>query len=122
MPGDWIRPALVLDVRLMTDARDETEWADVTVCYGTDERNVPIQDRLNNLHIRHHEYRALGLHKPTIFKLDPRRRLRRPWGDDYFVSQGYMRNENIVAGSLTPQQQATVKTCLVARGLIFPLP
>ena len=48
-PGEWIRPVLVLDVRLMIDARGETEWAAITVAYGTGAENVSEANRANHL-------------------------------------------------------------------------
>jgi hypothetical protein len=101
---------------------DDTEWAAITVCYGTDANNVPQWARTNNLLIREGEFRALGLHKPTVFKLDLRNRQRLPWAEDYFVSQRYVVGQGIVAGRLADHQQTLVRGCLTARGLQFPLP
>ena len=121
-PGEWVRPVLVLDVRLMVDLRDETEWAAVTVAYGTDAANVPQAARTNHLLIRNGEHHALGLHKSTVFKLDIKNRRRLPWAEEYFVPQGYVRDQGIICGRLTEHQQAIVRGCLTARKLIFPLP
>jgi hypothetical protein len=121
-PGEWVRPVLVLDVRLMIDARDETEWAAVTVAYGTDAARVPQGDRTNHLLIRETEYAALGLHKPTVFKLDVQNRRRLPWAEEYFVPQGYVRDQGIISGHLTDHQEKLVRGCFTARGLTFPLP
>jgi hypothetical protein len=101
---------------------DETEWAAVTVAYGTGADNVPQDRRANHLLIGATECRALGLHKPTVFKLDPGNRQRLPWAEEYFVTQGYMRSQNLIAGSLTNAQKEIVLTALKARGLQFPLP
>jgi hypothetical protein len=121
VPGEWVRPTLVLDVRLMvTD--DEIEWAAVTVAYGTDATKVPEAARINHLLITEAEYRALGLHKPTVFKLDPANRKRLPWAEEYFISQGYVRDQKIIVGSLTAHQQVVTRECFTARGLAFPLP
>ena len=121
-PGPVVRCTLVLDVRLMTDARDEKEWAAVTVAYGTELEKVRPQDLLNNLIIPRTEYRALGLHKATVFKLDLGNRKRLPWAEDYFVTQGYVRSQNLIAGSLTAKQRETFLECFRQRGLAFPLP
>lgn len=121
-PGPVARCVLVLDVRLMTDVRDETEWAAVTVAYGTGAENVKPADLENNLLIGDAEYRGLGLHKPTVFKLDPRNRKRLPWAEDYFVTQGYVRSQQLIAGSLNEKQRATFHECFKQRGLAFPLP
>ena len=106
----------------MIDARGDNEWAAITVCYGTDADKVPQVARTNNLLIREGEFRALGLHKPTVFKLDLRNRKRLPWAEEYFVSQGYLRDQRIIAGKLSEHQQKIVFGCLTARGLAFPLP
>lgn len=121
VPGPVVRCVLVLDVRLMiTD--DETEWAAITAAYGTGADKVPKDRRINHLVIGETEFRALGLHKPTVFKLDAGNRQRLPWAEEYFVSQPYLRSQNIVAGCLTKAQQEKVLACLKARGLQFPLP
>jgi hypothetical protein len=121
VPGEVVRCVLVLDVRLMEDV-DGTEWAAVTVAYGTGAENVRQRDRTNNLLIRADECGALGLHKATVFKLDVQNRQRLPWCEEYFVPQSYVRAQSIISGSLTPHQQALVRGCLTARGLQFPLP
>jgi len=121
MPGQIVRGVLVLDVRLMVDV-DGTEWAAVTVAYGTGAENVSEAQRANHLMIGDGEFRGLGLHKPTLFKLDPQNRQRLPWAEEYFVTQGYVRSQNLVAGSLNAVQQATVLSGFKARGLAFPLP
>jgi len=108
-PGPWVRCVLVLDVRLMIDA-DETEWAAITAAYGTDAAKVEKADLSNNLLITSAEYRALGLHKSTVFKLDLKNRFRLAWAEKYFVPQSYVRDRGIVAGSLNATQQATVLT------------
>jgi hypothetical protein len=101
---------------------DETEWAAVTASYGTDAKKVGETDLANNLLITAAEFRALGLHKPTVFKLDLRNRFRLAWSEKYFVPQGYVKNQGIVAGKLNANQRATVLKCLRARNLDFPLP
>lgn len=121
MPGDIVRCVLVLDVRLMVDT-DDAEWAAVTVTYGTGADNVPEWRRTNHLLIGNGEYRALGLHKPTIFKLDLGNRKRLPWAEEYFVPQVYVRSQGIVAGSLNAAQQVEAIRCIRAHGGQFPLP
>ena len=122
IPGPVARCVLILDVRLMIDAHDETEWAAVTVAYGTGAEHVEAADLTNNLLIPDTECRARGLHKATVFKLDVRNRKRLPWAEDYFVTQGYVRSQKLIAGSLNEQQQATFHECFKQRGLAFPLP
>jgi hypothetical protein len=120
-PGPWVRPVLVIDVRLMVDI-DETEWAAITVAYGTGADNVPMHDRKGHLVIGEHEYHALGLHKPTVFKIDLQNRKRLPWAEEYFVPQSYVRNRKIIAGSLNEAQQEAFYACFKERGFKFPLP
>jgi len=121
-PGPWVRAVLVLDVRLMVDSQNENEWAAVTAAYGTGAENVKAEHFKGNLLITAAECGLLGLHKATVFKLDPGSRKRLPWAEDYFVPQGYVLNQGIVAGSLSAGQQTIVKACLKERGLAFPLP
>src|SRR5947208_9171983 len=118
-PGPWVRPVLVLDVRLYEDERDQRKYAAVTAQYGGDFQNHHLPQ---NLLIESSEYRALGLHKPTLFRLDLGNRLRLPWCEEYFVSQSYIRSQGIIAGSLDPAQQLRLHECLKLRGLAFPLP
>lgn len=99
-----------------------TEWAAITTCYGTDAAKVSENDLPSNLLIPAAEFRALGLHKPTVFKLDLRNRNRLPWAEEYFVPPEYVRNRGIIAGSLNMAQQESVLAGLKARNLAFPLP
>jgi hypothetical protein len=105
----------------MVDAKG-IEWAATVAAYGTDADKVPVADRINHLLIGDSEYRALGLHKPTVFKLDLRNRKRVPWDDEYYMPQPYAQNRTITAGMLTQEQQDTAIRCIRARGLTFPLP
>src|SRR6266568_3965488 len=43
-----------------------------------------------NLLITSKDFRSLGLHKPTLFRLDLGNRKRLPWCEEYFVTQGYV--------------------------------
>ena len=85
-----------------------TEWAAITTCYGTDAAKVSENDLPSNLLIPAAEFRALGLHKPTV--------------EEYFVPPEYVRNRGIIAGSLNMAQQESVLAGLKARNLAFPLP
>jgi hypothetical protein len=118
--GPVARPSLVIDVRLM-ETDDGIEWADVTAAYGTGAENIknPI---VTDLLIPQTEYRALSLHKPTIFQLDLMHRRRMPWGDKYFVAPEYVRDCNVILGSLSAIQQKRFHHCLDKAGLQFPLP
>jgi hypothetical protein len=121
-PGPWVRAVLVLDVRLMIDARNENEWAAITVAYGTGAENVKLEDIPHNMVIGPVEYAAAGLHKPTVFKLDLGNRKRLPWAEEYFVPKPYVVGRGIIAGRLTAYQKVAVLAHLKARDLQFPLP
>jgi hypothetical protein len=106
----------------MVDTRTGTEFAAITAAYGTGEENVAATDVARHLLIGDGDFRAAGLHKPTVFKLDLSSRKRLPWCEEYFVTQGYVRSQNIITGTLTDRQIMRVKKCLAAMGLTFPLP
>jgi hypothetical protein len=120
-PGPWARPVLVLDNRLMEDT-DGTEWAAITAAYGTDARNIKNLDATRHVLIPENEFRAVGLHKPTIFNVDLSNRRRMPWAEEYFVSQDYVVNRGILCGTLNADQEAKCHACFKALGLQFPLP
>ena len=60
-PGPWVRPALVLDVRIMLDERNQTTWAAVTAAYGTALEHLQPSDILGSLLITTVECADLGL-------------------------------------------------------------
>jgi hypothetical protein len=121
-PGSWVRCVLVVDVRRMIDDRNQQEYSVLTVVYGTGKENCNQDDLVNNLVIERHEFRALGLHKPTVFKFDLGNRKRLPWCGKYFVPQEYVLSENIIAGTLNLAQKDRFHECFRARKLTFPLP
>jgi hypothetical protein len=121
-PGSWVRCVLVIDERRMVDERTDLEYSLLTVAYGTGKENVQAADLADNLVIEAHEFRALGLHKPTVFKFDLRNRKRLPWCAKYFVPQEYHASANIIAGTLNGEQQAKFHQCFSSRKLTFPLP
>jgi len=98
---------------------DGTQFAAITAQYGGDfeDHHLP-----QNLLIGEGEFRALGLHKPTLFRMDLGNRKRLPWCEEYFVPQGYVRDQNILCGTLNAEQQARMIGCFKARGLQFPPP
>jgi hypothetical protein len=100
----------------------QTEYAAITAAYGTGFENLARTELTNNLLIRGHECQKIGLHKETVFKLDLENRKRLPWAEEYFVPQGYIKSQGIVAGSLDAQQRKFVLACFEARELTFPLP
>jgi hypothetical protein len=119
-PGPWVRAVLVVDVRLMEDA-DGTEWAAITAAYGTGADNISDLSQPRNLLIPRNEFRALGLHKPTVFQLDEGNQRRMPWAEEYFITQGYVKNQNLIAGSLNVSQQTKFHDCFKKLGRRFPL-
>jgi hypothetical protein len=121
-PGPWVRCVLVLDVRPMVDLRTGVEYVAITSAYGTGAENVSARDLAEHLYISRVECAALGLHKPTVFKLDLASRKRLPWASDYFVTQGYVRAQKMVSGSLNKRQQGRVLTFFSKHSLTFPLP
>lgn len=121
-PGPWVRCVLVVDVCPMRDDRDGSEFYAVTAQYGTDREKVPQEEWTNNLVIDENEFRAIGLHKPTVFKFDLGNRKRLPWCEEYFVPQGYVRSQGIIAGSLNTGQRVKFHNCFDARGFTFPCP
>jgi hypothetical protein len=121
-PGSWVRCVLVVDVRRMVDERVGKEYSLVTAQYGTGKENLDQAGLANNVVIERHEFRDLGLHKPTVFQMDARNRKRLPWCVEYFVPKLYILSENIIAGRLNQDQQKRFHDCFTARGLKFPLP
>jgi hypothetical protein len=119
-PGPWTRCVLVLDTRVMIDSRNNVAFAAVTAAYGTEKEKVSEAERANSLVID--DFRAVVLHKPTVFKIDLRNRKRLPWCEEYFLPQGYVRSQNIITGSLTESQKMRVLDCFKALGLTFPIP
>jgi hypothetical protein len=115
-----VRGVLVLDSRPMTDD-DGTEWMAITVAYGTGAENI-ARPGPDCLIIPEAEYRALNLHKPTIFQLDFGNRHRLAWGDKYFPPPRYVINRGIKAGSLNEDQKKRFHKCFTDCGFTFPLP
>ena len=81
-----------------------------------------LHEMVNNVVIERHEFRDLGLHKPTVFQMDLRNCKRLPWCVEYFVPQEYLVSQNIIAGHLNEDQQTLFHACFSARNLKFPLP
>lgn len=121
-PGSWVRCVLVVDVRRMVDDRTGQEYALITAQYGTGKTNLELHELANNLVIEQHEFRALGLHKPTVFEMGLGNRKRLPWCVEYFVPQQYILDQGIIAGRLNADQRRRFHSCFTARGLRFPLP
>lgn len=121
-PSDEARPVLILDVRERVYDPTNEVFADVTVAYGTGAENLPNLDWKKDLLIGAGDFRALGLHKPTVFELDLSHRKRLPWGDKYFVPNQYIVNQSLIIGNLSDRQKENVLGCFRALNLSFPLP
>ena len=106
----------------MVDQRTGTEYATITSAYGTSAYHVSDSDIAEHLYISRPECAALGLHNETVFKLDLANRKRLPWSAKYFVTQGYVRAQKIVAGSLKERQRSKVLAYFLKHGLTLPLP
>jgi len=119
-PGPHVRPVLVLGRKRFIHQPTATEYDDLIIQYGTG--SFEDVDLTANLCIGKAECKALGLHKPTLFKIDVGNRRRLPWCTEYFVPQEYVRDQNVVAGSLNPGQWLRLRSCFDQRGLTFPVP
>lgn len=117
-PGPVARPALVVDATPVIDQSNGQRLGAVTVQYGGDfeAKNLP-----GNLLIVTQDVRMLGLHKATLFRMDLGNRRTLPWAEEYFVSQNYVRSQDIIAGSLTDDQRTRMHDCFKQRGLTFPI-
>jgi hypothetical protein len=115
-PGPIARPVLVLDVRINTD----NESGALLVAYGTGEFDPAIHGEIDLIIEDWEEVRALGLHKPTRFSINPRSRMFLPWCAEYFVSPTYVAEAGIYAGSLSQAQQARLVACFQRRGISIP--
>jgi hypothetical protein len=111
MPGPIARPSLVLDVRV----NQQQKIGGVICTYGTGQ--FKTTDFETDLITLGSEYEALGLHKMTRFALGLNSRMNLPWCSEFFVSQTYLKAQNIIAGSLTDIQIKRMLTRLSARGL-----
>jgi hypothetical protein len=119
-PGPWVRAVLVVDVSLMRDI-DGTEWAAVTAAYGTGADNVHNLGEPRNLLISREECRALGLHKPTVFRLDESNQREMPWSEEYFVTQGYVKKSKPHCRIAESRSKAKFLECFKKLGRKFPL-
>jgi hypothetical protein len=115
-PGIDVRPVLVRARRVNRNS-DGTEYGSLMVSYGTgviapQPTNGPI-----DLIIGKTEFRALGLHKPTLFSLNPAEKKHLPWCSEYFVCQQYLVEQEILIGRLNLAQKERLKGCLRRRGI-----
>jgi hypothetical protein len=116
-PGPVARPVLVLGTKLYE--LNGKEFATVAVQYGGDFETKHIP---GNFLVSETEFRTLGLHKPTLFRMDLGNRAECMWAQEYFQPQPYVVGRGILAGSLSADQQKRVISCLTAKGLSFPIP
>jgi hypothetical protein len=117
-PGKVARPVLVIDVE-HREHEDGFTFGSLIVQYGGDYEPHHIE---GNLLLTMKEARAINLHKSMVFRLDLGNRKRLPWCKDYFVNQGYVVNQPVIAGSLSQSQCEHVKSCFRKRNLEFPVP
>lgn len=116
-PGPHVRPVLVRG-NALHDMPDKTRFGSLIVSYGTGVIGDRPSDGPLDLIIGESEFRALGLHKPTRFALDPSSKKNLPWCEEFFVPQSYVASKDIVIGRLNNSQMARLRECLKLRGLI----
>lgn len=119
MPGPVARPVLVRQVEVLESDKFGSFGA-LIVSYGTGQR-IDDTTRQVDLCIENPgEYKALGLHKPTRFSLDLSNRKKLLWCEEYFVAPYYIREVDVIAGSLTASQIQQLRKKLESRGLTAP--
>ena len=118
-PGPVARPVIVIhsEAREIFDTQTKFGW--LVIQYGGDFNE---RDKHMNLHIGTHEFRDLGLHKETVFRFDLGNRKALPWCEEYFVTQGYVKKQNLVCGRLNREQEARALACFAVRELEYPVP
>jgi hypothetical protein len=106
-PGPWVRPCLVIQTKIELD-EDGVEFGVVAVSYGSGEWTEEQQKR--DLMIEKHEYRRLGLVKPTRFSMDRIEEF--IWGTKWFPPHPYILNRGVYIGCLKEPQIKRLKECL----------
>src|SRR5580700_1945402 len=103
-PGPWTRPVLVREVMVLEYGPSAVRYGAVVVSYGTGEFDRAARADWDLIIDDWREIKAVGLHKPTMFSLDPGFRRRLPWAEDYFLSPEYVRSVGTIAGRLNSEQ------------------
>lgn len=119
-PGPTVRPTLIREARVNEDPDTGHQFGSLIVSYGTGEFEPHVHEEIDLVISDMAEARNLGLHKPTRFSLAPNDKKHLFWCEEYFVSQGYQRAQNVVIGRLGPKQVERMRACLVRRGLLPP--
>jgi hypothetical protein len=114
-PGKVVRPALVREV-FENAATSGESYGSLIVSHGTGNLNAASDDLVVSAWDR---VRALGLHKPTRFSLDPADRKHLLWCEEFFVPPGYGANQSLRLGSLGEQELDAMRACLTRRGLLI---
>jgi hypothetical protein len=112
-----VRPVLVRESKVLEDPWTGIQFGAVVISYASGEFNKSTDGHRDLIIDDRAEVRALGLHKATRFSLNPNDKKQLPWCEEYFVPQGYVRAQNVVAGLLTAEQIARLRACLTVRGL-----
>jgi hypothetical protein len=119
-PGPWTRPVLVREVKVFEHTPSATRYGAVVVSYGTGEFDRAARADWDLIIGDWPEVKAAGLHKPTMFSLDPGFRKQLPWSEEYFLSPEYVRSVGTIAGRLTSEQISRLRQCLQRRSLSEP--
>lgn len=114
-PGKIVRPALVR-ASIVHEDEAGTVYGSVIVSYTTGEF-TPAHLPYDLVVTDAGRVRALGLHKPTRFSLDPSDRKNLLWCKEYFIGQQYARERKIHVGSLGEAELDRMTQCLIRRGL-----
>jgi hypothetical protein len=116
-PGPWTRPVLVREVTVLEHTPTKAHYGAVIVSYGTGEFDKAARADWDLIIDDWSELKAAGLHKPTMFSLDPGFRRRLPWSKEYFLSPDYLRSVGVVLGRLSAEQISRLRGSLQRRGL-----
>jgi hypothetical protein len=106
-PGPWVRPCLVLNARTQLDEED-IEYGVVVLSYGSGEWTEEQKQR--DFIVERHEYRSVGLHKPTRFSMERVEEF--IWGNKWFPPHPYILNRGVHFGCLRASQIVRLKECL----------
>ena len=114
-PGPVARPVLVRESYVLAEDASGLTYGSVMVSYGTGETDA--RPGVPCFVIRSWaRARQIGLHKPTLFALDPGNTKNLLWCEEYFVPQGYVAASGIRIGRLSEEEFAEAQACLAQRG------
>lgn len=115
-PSPVVRPVLVRESFNRIDDKSGQRFGSLIVSYGTgefDRRHDGIDLIIKNWA----RVKALGLHKPTRFSLDPSSRKHLLWCEEFFAPPRYIVGCGIHLGRLNEEEFAQARECLVRRGI-----